>query len=91
MELIYTFLNRGTCYFFVEVESSSKDLHSGVFGGSVHESMIDLVSLLNELVDGKGKILVPGIYDAVTPLTDEERKLYEPIDFDLVFFEGLKF
>jgi hypothetical protein len=46
--------------------------------------MVDLVSVLNELVDSKGKILIPGIYDAVTPLTDEERSLYEPIDFDLV-------
>lgn len=26
---------RGICYFFIEVESSTKDLHSGVFGGSV--------------------------------------------------------
>ena len=26
---------RGCCYFFIEVESSTKDLHSGVFGGSV--------------------------------------------------------
>jgi len=72
---------RGICYFFLEVESSTKDLHSGVFGGSIHESMVDLVSLLNELVDGKGKILVPGIYDTVKELTDAEKKLYEPIDF----------
>ena len=72
---------RGICYFYLEVESSSKDLHSGVFGGSVHESMVDLVGILNELVDAKGKILVPGIYDSVKILTHEERKLYEPIDF----------
>jgi nonspecific dipeptidase len=26
---------RGICYFYLEVESSTKDLHSGVFGGSV--------------------------------------------------------
>ena len=43
--------------------------------------MVDLVYLLNELVDVKGKILVPGVYDTVKPLTDEEKKLYEPIDF----------
>ena len=72
---------RGICYFFIEIESSSKDLHSGIFGGSVHESMVDLVALLNELVDSKGKILVPGIMDTVAGLTDEERKLYESIDF----------
>lgn len=26
---------RGVCYFFIEVECASKDLHSGVFGGTV--------------------------------------------------------
>lgn len=43
--------------------------------------MVDLVALLNTLVDAKGKILVPGIYDSVRELSEEERKLYEPIDF----------
>ena len=46
-----------------------------------HESMVDLVAVLNELVDAKGKILVPGIYDSVKPLTEEEKKLYHSIDF----------
>ena len=56
-------------------------MHSGLYGGSIHESMVDLVALLNELVDSKGKILVPGVYDSVKELTDEEKKLYETIDF----------
>ena len=43
--------------------------------------MVDLVALLNELVDAKGKILVPGMYDSVLPLTEEEEKLYENIEF----------
>lgn len=77
---------RGICYFYLEVESSAKDLHSGCFGGAVHESMVDLVSLLGSLVDSKGKILVPGIYDSVLPLTPEEEKLYEKIDFDCEAF-----
>lgn len=75
---------RGICYFYLEVESSTKDLHSGVFGGSIHESMVDCVSLLSELVDSKGKILVPGIYDSVSPLTEAEKKLYDNIEFDCV-------
>ena len=29
------FFHRGICYFFVEVTCASKDLHSGVFGGTV--------------------------------------------------------
>uniref|UniRef100_A0A8C6PLS2 Carnosine dipeptidase 2 n=1 Tax=Nothobranchius furzeri TaxID=105023 RepID=A0A8C6PLS2_NOTFU len=74
---------RGICYFFVEVECCEKDLHSGVFGGSVHEAMTDLISLMGCLVDKKGKILIPGMYNDVAPLTEEEKKLYEKIDFDL--------
>lgn len=34
-------------------------------------------------MDKKGKILVPGMYDSVAQLTDEEEKLYEKIEFDL--------
>ncbi|XP_063418778.1 cytosolic non-specific dipeptidase-like [Mytilus trossulus] len=74
---------RGICYFFLEVECSTKDLHSGVFGGTVHEAMTDLTAILGSLVDVNGKILIPGIYDTVAPVTDEERKSYGPIDFDL--------
>lgn len=39
--------------------------------------------ITGSLVDKKGKILVPGIYNDVAPLTEEEKKLYEKIDFDL--------
>lgn len=35
------------------------------------------------LVDKKGKILIPGVNEAVAPVTDEELALYEKIDFDL--------
>lgn len=35
------------------------------------------------LVDRKGKILIPGINEAVAPVTEEELKLYDQIDFDL--------
>lgn len=72
---------RGICYFFVEVECSSKDLHSGVFGGTVHEAMNDLIALMGSLVDAKNKILVPGIYDSVAAVSEEESTSYGPIDF----------
>jgi len=73
---------RGICYFFIEVEGASKDLHSGVFGGTVYEAMNDLIYLMSNLVGVDGRILVPGVYDTVQKLTDEERKTYDPIDFD---------
>lgn len=74
---------RGLSYFSVEVECAGKDLHSGVFGGNVHEAMADLVYLLNTLVDKDGKILIPGIYDEVAKLTPEEQAMYKTIEFDV--------
>ena len=60
--------------------------------------MTDLINLMASLVDNKGKILIPGINDSVAALHDEEAKLYESIDFDMVsgwnltrtYFSGIK-
>ncbi|KAI5729926.1 hypothetical protein M8J76_008037 [Diaphorina citri] len=53
---------RGLCYFCIEIECASKDLHSGLFGGSVHEAMTDLIYIMGQLVEPNGKILIPHIY-----------------------------
>ena len=45
--------------------------------------MTDLFGIMSQLVDRSGKILVPGIYDTVDPVTDEEMASYGPIDFDV--------
>lgn len=39
--------------------------------------------ILGSLVDNKGKLVIPGIYDDVAKLTDEERELYDKIEFDM--------
>ncbi|XP_019379914.1 PREDICTED: beta-Ala-His dipeptidase isoform X3 [Gavialis gangeticus] len=78
-----TYGTRGNACFFVEVECGKKDLHSGTFGGIIHEPMTDLVALLDSLVNMSGHILIPGIYDDVATLTEEEKKLYESVEFDL--------
>ncbi|KAL0613492.1 LOW QUALITY PROTEIN: Beta-Ala-His dipeptidase [Plecturocebus cupreus] len=66
-----------------EVKCRDQDFHSGTFGGILHEPMADLVALLGSLVDSSGHILVPGIYDEVAPLTEEEINAYKAIDLDL--------
>uniref|UniRef100_A0A8D0DHT2 Carnosine dipeptidase 1 n=1 Tax=Salvator merianae TaxID=96440 RepID=A0A8D0DHT2_SALMN len=78
-----TYGTRGNACFSVEVEGGEKDLHSGGVGGIVHEPMSDLIALLDSLVNASGHILIPGIYDDVAPLTEEEKKLYDTIEFDL--------
>ncbi|GLV45540.1 Cytosolic non-specific dipeptidase 2 [Carabus blaptoides fortunei] len=79
---------RGICYFGIEIQCAAKDLHSGVFGGTVHEAMSDLVYLLNTLVDKDGRILIPNLYKEVKPLTSEEEELYKKIEFDVSDFRG---
>ena len=46
--------------------------------------MTDLMYVMSKLVDNHGKILIPEIYNDVAALTDEERALYECIDYDIV-------
>jgi len=72
---------RGLMYQKVTISGPSADLHSGVFGGTVHEPMTDLFHLFSKLVSPSGEILVPGIKELIAPLTDEERKRYELMDF----------
>ena len=74
---------RGVSYFNLIVKGPAADLHSGVFGGTVHEPMTDLVQVLSSLVDSSGKIQIPGIYDQVAPLDSSERAIYDSIDFSL--------
>ncbi|CAF1194775.1 unnamed protein product, partial [Didymodactylos carnosus] len=74
---------RGICYFFVEVECSTKDLHSGCFGGTIHEAMTDLVAILDSLVDEKGCIKINGMYDDVAPIHPQEEDVYKAITFDV--------
>uniref|UniRef100_A0A8C5Y2J1 Carnosine dipeptidase 1 n=1 Tax=Microcebus murinus TaxID=30608 RepID=A0A8C5Y2J1_MICMU len=78
-----TYGTRGNSYFTVEVKCRDQDFHSGTFGGILNEPMADLVALLGSLVDSSGHILIPGIYDHVASLTEEEKNIYKSIDLDL--------
>ena len=64
---------RGIAYMFVEVVGPARDLHSGVFGRTVHEPMTDLAILLGKLVAPDGTILVPGVDDMINAADSEER------------------
>ena len=78
---------RGISYFKLEIAGPGKDLHSGVFGGTVHEPMTDLVAVMSKLVAPDGTILVPGIMDQVAPLTEEEKARYANLDFKIADFQ----
>jgi len=84
---------RGITYYKVSISGPGRDLHSGVFGNTVHEPMTDLILLLSKLVTPKGEILVPGISKLVAPLTEEEKGIYDVLDYnvsDVEFSAGAK-
>lgn len=64
---------RGLVYFEVWVYGPSQDLHSGIFGGSVHNPAQVLCELVAGMHDADGYITLPGFYDKVRQLSDEER------------------
>ena len=78
---------RGNAYFFVEIECAQKDLHSGVYGGAVHEAMADLFQLMSKLTDQNHNILVPGLMDDVLPVSMEDHLALEALDFDVTEFK----
>lgn len=65
---------RGLAYFELEVRGPGKDLHSGIFGGSVHNPLQALCELIAGMHDADGRITLPGFYDKVRTLSGEERQ-----------------
>jgi acetylornithine deacetylase/succinyl-diaminopimelate desuccinylase-like protein len=77
-----TYGTRGVLAMELRVDGPNRDLHSGVFGGSVANPAMVLAQLLASCVDANGHITVPGFYDAVTPLTKWERRQFAKLPFD---------
>ncbi|CAK9682526.1 unnamed protein product [Candida parapsilosis] len=80
---VLTYGLRGCNYYQIIVKGPGADLHSGIFGGIIAEPMTDLIKVMSTLVDGKGKILIPGVDEMVAPLTEKEDGLYDSIDFSV--------
>ena len=72
---------RGLAYWQIEVDGPNRDLHSGHFGGAVKNPVNALCEMLAQIVDTNGRITIPGFYDDVLPIPDEERKMIAQIPF----------
>jgi acetylornithine deacetylase/succinyl-diaminopimelate desuccinylase-like protein len=68
-----TYALRGLAYFELHINGPDHDLHSGIFGGIVHNPAQALCELIAGMHDGQGRITLPGFYDKVRALDDEER------------------
>lgn len=74
---------RGLSYVEVEVTGPNRDLHSGIYGGAVANPINVLAQMIASLQDDKGRMTIPGFYDKVADLSDEERKAMNEAPFDL--------
>jgi acetylornithine deacetylase/succinyl-diaminopimelate desuccinylase-like protein len=73
---------RGMSYVEVEVVGPNRDLHSGVYGGAVDNPINILCEMIASLKDENGQITIPGFYDKVVELTEEERNDLARAPFD---------
>lgn len=81
-----TYALRGMAFFELRVYGPPLDLHSGVFGGVVHNPAIVLAELIAGMHDAQGRVTLPGFYDAVRPLSQEEREELARLPMDERFY-----
>jgi acetylornithine deacetylase/succinyl-diaminopimelate desuccinylase-like protein len=73
---------RGLVYFQLDLRGSATDLHSGSFGGAVANPAFVLAQVIAQLKDKGGRVRVPGFYDDVRPLQEEERQAWAALPFN---------
>jgi acetylornithine deacetylase/succinyl-diaminopimelate desuccinylase-like protein len=72
---------RGLIYFQIDLRGTRSDLHSGSFGGAVANPAFVLANMLAQMKDRSGRIKIPGFYDDVVPLTEDERNEWKRLPF----------
>jgi len=77
---------RGLMYAEVRVYGPDRDLHSGLFGGTVHNPAQALIELVAGMHADKGRVTLPGFYDKVRPLSKEEHEDFARLPTDEKFY-----
>ncbi len=82
-----TYALRGIAYFELRIQGPNHDLHSGVFGGVIHNPAQVMTDALSGLHDPDGRVALPGFYEKVLPLDEEEREELSRLPIDEDFFK----
>ncbi len=80
---------RGIVAFEVTLHGPSRDLHSGIFGGTVDNPAMALCQLLGQLRDKQGRVTIPGFYEEVQPLSAYERRQFARLPFKAKDYQKL--
>ncbi|AFZ66017.1 dipeptidase [Deinococcus peraridilitoris] len=67
---------RGLSYIEVHVQGANRDLHSGSYGGAAPNPINALAQIIARLKDEQGRITIPGFYDSIAELTEQERAMW---------------
>jgi acetylornithine deacetylase/succinyl-diaminopimelate desuccinylase-like protein len=73
---------RGMMYAQIDVVGPPTDVHSGGYGGVVENPANALAQIIAGLKGPDGRVRIPGFYDDVVALTDDERRQIEALPFD---------
>lgn len=76
-----TYALRGIIGCEIIVHGPSRDLHSGIFGGTVDNPAMALSQILAQMRDRKGRVAVPGFYDDVESLSKYEKEQFARLPF----------
>jgi acetylornithine deacetylase/succinyl-diaminopimelate desuccinylase-like protein len=81
-----TYALRGLSGFELRIQGPSQDIHSGVYGGAINNPAHVMADLIAGLHDEKGRVTLPGFYDKVIPLDEEERQELKKLPYTEEFY-----
>ncbi len=81
-----TYALRGLAYFEVRIDGPDHDLHSGIYGGVVHNPAQALCELIAGMHDDNGKVTLPGFYEKVRQISEDERAELSRLPMDEDFY-----
>ena len=70
-----TYAMRGALSVEVEIHGAAQDLHSGNYGGAIHNPLQALCEIVGGLHDREGRIMISGFYERVRKWSNEERMM----------------
>ena len=77
-----TYALRGLVYFEITARGPAADVHSGQHGGALANPINVLARLVAAMHDENGRITLPGFYDDVLEVGEQERRAWAVLPFD---------
>ncbi len=79
---------RGMLNLQIDLKASSRDLHSGLYGGSALNPINALATVLGQVRDGDGRIQIPGFYDGIRETPAAQLEQWKSLGFSEQRFLG---